>query len=169
MKKLAFVVSLSLALLAAAGAVPASWGAKAAAIDSDRSASEMLRYAIEDEYLARAEYAAIMKAFGTIRPFSNIIQAEENHIAWLSAAFAEAKLAIPADDASSLVTAPATQKEAFQAGVAAEIDNIAMYDSFLASALVARPENASLRSLFERLRDASKNHLEAFENGLAKY
>jgi len=129
----------------------------------------MLNYAIEDEYLARAEYDSIMKRFGNIRPLSNIIKAEENHIAWLRDAFADAKLAPPKDEAASLVKAPDTIKEAFQAGVQAEIDNIAMYDSFLASPLMARPENASLKALFIRLRDASKNHLGAFKNGLAKY
>ena len=45
--------------LAAEGNV-ALWGARAAAVDSERSVEEMLRYAIQDEYLARAEYLAIM-------------------------------------------------------------------------------------------------------------
>jgi hypothetical protein len=30
---------------------------------------KMLRYAVEDEYLARVEYTAIMDTYGTIRPF----------------------------------------------------------------------------------------------------
>jgi rubrerythrin len=155
--------------LIAAGAAPATWGAKAAALDLDRSIGEMLNYAIEDEYLARAEYDSIIKKFGDIRPFSNIIKAEENHIAWLRDAFAAANLALPKDEAASLFKIPDTIKEALQVGVQAEIDNIAMYDSFLASPLMARSENASLKALFIRLRDASKNHLAAFKNGLAKY
>jgi rubrerythrin len=169
MKRLIALGSFFLVLLIAASATPTARGAKAAALDSDRSVSEMLNYAIEDEYLARAEYDSIMKKFGNMRPFSNIIKAEENHIAWLRDAFADAKLALPKDEAASLVKAPDTIKEAFMAGVQAEIDNIAMYDSFLASPLMARSENASIKALFIRLRDASKNHLEAFQNGLAKY
>lgn len=169
MKKLALVATLALTLIVALFATPVAWGAKAAAADRDPSLEDMLRYAIEDEYLARAEYEAIMAKYGSMRPFSNIIRAEENHIAWLRQAYAAANLRVPADEAKSLVIVPATIKEAFQAGVAAEIDNIAMYDSFLASSLLRKPENAATRDLFVRLRDASKNHLAAFQNGLAKY
>jgi len=154
--------------LAAEGNV-ALWGARAAAVDSERSVEEMLRYAIQDEYLARAEYLAIMKKHGEIRPFSNIVRSEESHIAWLKDAYAAAKLPIPPDTASAYVVVPDTLKAAFQAGVTAEVDNIAMYDSFLASPLLGKAENASLKALFIRLRDASKNHLAAFQNGLAKY
>lgn len=60
-------------------------------------------------------------------------------------------------------------KEAFQTGVDAEIANIGMYETFLAHPLLARPENEALRDLFTRLRDASKNHLQAFRTGLARY
>ena len=37
----------------------------------------MLTYAIQDEYLAHAEYDYILKNFGDQRPASNIIKAEE--------------------------------------------------------------------------------------------
>jgi hypothetical protein len=169
MKKFVAITVLALAFLSTMVAATSPWGAKAAAADSDRSIEEMLRYAIEDEYLARAEYELIMKKFGAMRPFSNIIRAEENHIAWLRDAYAAAKLSAPVDEAMSLVLAPATLKEAYQAGVQAEIDNIAMYDSLLASSLLAKSDNAALKALFVRLRDASKNHLVAFQNGLGKF
>jgi hypothetical protein len=129
----------------------------------------MLRYAIQDEYLARAEYAAIIKKYGSFNPFANIIRAEESHISWLLDAYKSAALAVPEDAAAAYTVLPETQKAAFQAGVAAEVDNIAMYDSFLASALMAKSENSGLKALFVRLRDSSKNHLDALRNGLAKY
>jgi hypothetical protein len=44
-----------------------------------------------------------------------------------------------------------------------------MCDSFISSKIMTRSENAEYKELFVRLRDASKNHLAAFENGLAKY
>ena len=44
----------------------------------------MLGYAIQDEYLARAEYYMIMDKFGKIKPFSNIVEAGEYHIKLLS-------------------------------------------------------------------------------------
>jgi rubrerythrin len=159
-----------------AAAIPAAstaagdlYGSRAAAADSDRSVDEMLRYAIQDEYVARAEYRAIIAKFGDLKPFSNIVGSEESHIAWLKEAYAAEGLAVPADGAASHVLVPASLKEAFRAGVDAEVANIAMYDSFISSKLMAKAENADLKALFIRLRDASKNHLAAFENGLAKY
>jgi len=145
------------------------WGAHAAAADSDRSIEKMLRYAIQDEYLAQAEYLAIMGRHGNIKPFSNIAESEKSHISWLKDACNDARLPIPADSAAAYVTIPDSLKGSFQAGVTAEIDNIAMYDSFLSSAPLAAEENAALKDLFIRLRDASKNHLSAFRNGLSKY
>lgn len=166
---LSFALAVALALPLAAEGTAVPWGARAAAVDSERSVEDMLRYAIQDEYLARAEYLAIMRKHGEIRPFSNIIRSEEGHISWLKDAYAAANLPIPPDIASAYVVIPDTLKAAFQAGVTAEIDNIAMYDSFLGSPLLAKAENASLKALFIRLRDASKNHLAAFQNGLSKY
>jgi hypothetical protein len=129
----------------------------------------MMRYSIQDEYLARAEYLAIMKMYGEVRPFSNIIASEESHIAWLKDAFAGKKAAPPADEAARYVTVPASLKDAFKAGVDAEVANIAMYEKFISSELLASNENADLKAMFMRLRDASKNHLAAFKSGWAKY
>ena len=96
-------------------------------------------------------------------------RSEENHIAWLVEAYGEYKLPVPKDEADRYVKIPVSLKEAFQTGVDAEIANIAMYDRFLAHPLLARPENAALRDLFTRLRDASKNHLQAFRTGLSRF
>jgi hypothetical protein len=162
-----FLGAVSGSLWAAGGGIEA-WGSRAAVADTDLSVEDMLRYAIQDEYLARAEYAAIIKKFGSFNPFANIIRAEESHISWLVDAYKDARLAVPEDIAASLVTPPGSQKAAFEAGVEAEIANIAMYDSFIASPLMAKAENSSLKALFIRLRDASKNHLAAFRNGLSR-
>jgi rubrerythrin len=59
---------------------------------------------------------------------------------------------------------PKDLKSAFETGVQADIDNIAMYDSFLARSL---PED--VREVFKRLRAASKKHLRALQNQLTKY
>lgn len=168
-KKLGLAV-FALALVAAlASATEGAWGASAASSAKDLTVESMLAYAIQDEYLARAEYAAIQQRYGTQRPFSNIQRAEENHIAWLMDAYGTYGLPVPRDEAARYVQMPGSLKEAFQTGVDAEIANIAMYDSFLAHPLLARPENATLRDLFTRLRDASKNHLQAFRTGLSRY
>jgi len=132
------------------------------------SLEQMLTYAIQDEYLARAEYEAIMERHGNVRPFSNIIRAEEQHIAWLKPLFAKYGLQVPADTSRGHVVIPASLKEAFQTGVQAEVENIAMYEAFLGKAPAA-PLPADVRDLFERLKAASQNHLEAFRNNLSRY
>jgi rubrerythrin len=58
---------------------------------------------------------------------------------------------------------------AAQAGVDAEIANIAMYKTFLSRPELSDPVNASVKTLFEQLMRASENHLRAFRNQLARY
>lgn len=55
--------------------------------DSELTIENMLRYAIEDEYLTRGEYQKIIEKFGEKRPFTNIIKAENRHISWLKPLF----------------------------------------------------------------------------------
>lgn len=165
-----FVLALALSSAAASAAAPASYGAAgAAATASSWTLEQMLRYAVEDEYLARAEYVAVMRKFGEARPFTNIKQAEDQHVAWISELYLARKLALPEDDAASRVPVPATLPEAYRIGEKAEIDNIAMYDAFLRSPVLARSENADVRSVFERLKAASENHLKAFRNQIARF
>jgi len=48
---------------------------------------EALSLAINDEYKARATYKKVIEKFGEVRPFSNIINSEENHINHLSSSY----------------------------------------------------------------------------------
>ncbi len=173
MKKNALVVAIVLGfvvltLVSAQTTLPL-YGNAAAKADTNLTVESMLTYAIQDEYLARAEYVAIMAKFGQMTPYTNIKKAEEQHIAWLKDMFASFKLALPADGAAPYIHAPATLKEAAQAGVQAEIDNIAMYERFLAQPVLSDPRYAAVVDLFTRLRNASQNHLAAFQKQLAKY
>jgi len=137
------------------------FGAKSALEKENLTVEEMLNYAIQDEYLARKEYELIMDEYGEQRPFSNIILAEENHIIWLKELFEAYGYTIPADNAIDYAVLPASLEEAFDAGVQAEVDNIAMYEKFMQSDL---PDD--VLSVFTELRDASQNHLASFEKGV---
>jgi len=139
-------------------------GAKAAKQVGEPTLEQMLTWAIQDEYLAQAEYAYIIKKFGEVRPFSNIIKAEENHISMLAPLFKTRGLAVPPNKASEYIVIPKDLKTAVETGVQAEIDNIAMYERFLAAKL---PDD--VRDVFTRLKDASENHLRAFRNALNRY
>jgi hypothetical protein len=146
---------------AATGGAVADYGAAGAAADKDLTVEKMLVYAIQDEYLARGEYEYVLNKFGDQRPFNNIVMAEEQHIADLKILFTNYKLAVPADASKDHIIPPAGVDEALKIGVQAEIDNIAMYKSFLNRDL---PDD--VKSTFNLLRSGSESHLEAFQNNL---
>lgn len=135
------------------------YGAAGAATDSAYTLEEMLTYAIQDEYLAQAEYAAIMEEYGQVSPFNNIIKAEESHISSLVILFDDYEFAVPINDASDRVVLPDALEDSYGIGVEAEIQNIAMYEKFLEQDL---PDD--VRVVFEELLAGSENHLKAFEN-----
>ncbi|HRX59558.1 MAG TPA: DUF2202 domain-containing protein [Eubacteriales bacterium] len=137
------------------------YGAAGALSDADLTLADMLTYALQDEYLAHAEYTYIIDTYGSIRPFTNIIRAEETHIETLLPLFETYGITAPADDASSRIAKVASLTEAYEAGVEAEIDNIAMYEAFLSEDLPS-----DVRVVFESLMSASESHLKAFENKL---
>jgi hypothetical protein len=159
------LVFITLCLLQAES--PEAWGSAAARKDMHPTVTAMLEYAAEDEYLARAEYNAIIKKFGTIRPFSNIVKSEETHIAWIIDTCRIRNISLPEDRAEKFITIPGTVKVALQTGVEAELNNIAMYQSFLYTDELSDPANGDLKDLFTRLMNASQNHLAAFRKGLA--
>jgi hypothetical protein len=167
--RLIVLAAMIVAATAGIGASESLYGNGAAKADADLSIEDMLLYAAQDEYFARGEYLAIMAKFGEARPFTNIERAEENHLAWLRTAYGTYRLSFPADGSKPYIAVPATLKDAFSAGVQAEIDNIAMYDRFLASSLLRDSRYADLKNLFTNLKNASGNHLESFRRQAAKY
>jgi len=139
------------------------YGAAGASSAESYTLEEMLDYALEDEYLAKAEYEKIMDEYGEQRPFMNIMEAEKTHIELLLPLFEAYGIDVASDDSADYVVIPASVEEALEVGVQAEIDNIAMYEKFLAGDL---PED--VREVFEELMNASKNHLAAFERGTSR-
>lgn len=141
------------------------WGSMAVKLYDSFTLEEMLIYAIQDEYLARAEYEEVINKFGENKPFTSIIKAEETHIELLTPLFEKYNISIPTDRAKDYVVVPETLEEALKVGVKAEIDNIAMYEKFLKQKDL--PED--IKDVFMKLKNASENHLKAFQNGLKKY
>lgn len=139
-------------------AADAGYGAKGAAQVSQPTLQEMLSFAIQDEYLALAQYNAVLDKFGKIRPFVNIVRSEEQHIALLKPLFNDRGWDVPGDESAAMIKVPVTMAQALQIGKEAELDNIAMYEHFLQQQDV--PED--VKSVFERLLAASRRHLQAF-------
>lgn len=149
-----------LSLTAIVSASEVDYGAAGAMTKESYTLEVMLTYAIQDEYLAHAEYEKIMEKFGEQRPFANIIKAEEKHIELLEALFEKYNIEVPRDTAEEYATIPNSIADAMKAGIQAEKDNIAMYEKFLSKDL---PED--IKIVFESLENASQNHLRAFERG----
>jgi hypothetical protein len=118
----------------------------------------MLVAAIEDEYKAQAEYDALIETFGAVKPMTNIVNAEANHIDALEVLFDAYGFSIPENNGTQFVVVPDTLAEAFQTGIDAEIYNISMYEDFLKQDL---PQDVA--DTFTNLMNASENHLAAFE------
>lgn len=130
----------------------------------DDHTKAMVLEALIDEYKARASYRLVLNTFGEIRPFSNIVKAEETHAQALELLCGYFGIPLPKDDWEEKLAPPSSVLEACRAGIQAEHDNIAMYDRFLKQTKV--PE---VLALFQRLQAASRqHHLPAFERCAAR-
>ena len=133
-------------------------GSLVAIADSQLTWIDMMHYAVDDEYLAQAEYRLILETYGSIKPYSNIVLSEGNHLSLLGQLFDLYQLPFPADPSAGHVVLPNSLLEAAQIGVEAEINNIEMYRYFM-----TLPIEANMTTVFQLLMDASINHLAAFE------
>ena len=120
---------------------------------------EALHAALDDEYRAWATYDQVIADFGELPPFSNIREAEARHIEALRGLFERYDLPLPVNPWPGKVTHYANLQEACAAGVAAEIENGALYERLLASS--QRPD---ILTVFRNLQEASQQrHLPAFQ------
>jgi len=155
---LLFIMS---SVISAQTELPEDYGAKGALQEDDITLEKALTYAIQDEYLAQARYDAVIDKFGPTFPFTNIKVSEQRHIDALVRLFQKYNIDIPENFAKQYTPTPTTLKQAFEAGVEGEVDNIAMYEKLADSDV---PDD--VKRVFTNLRDASKNHLAAFKSGL---
>jgi len=123
-----------------------------------------LREALDDEFCARATYRKVIEAFGPVRPFVNIVEAEDRHAEALLALFAKFGIEPPEDTWPDRVTAPTTLADACRAAVEAEIANEAMY-----ARLLVQIKDPDVHAVMQRLQQASQErHLPAFRRCLER-
>jgi len=131
---------------------------------ADAKTIAALREALDDEYKARATYRKIVEVFGPVRPFANIVEAEDRHVRALMRQFDRLGLKPPVDTWPTRVTAPRSLTEACEDAVQAEIDNAAMYER-----LIAQTSDATVHRTMRRLAEASQQrHLPAFKRCLSR-
>lgn len=123
---------------------------------------EALNLALADERQALATYQAVLERFGEVRPFVYIALAEQRHIDALLGIYARYGVPVPLDESQpESATRSLNLAELCQIGVAAEIENVRLYDEQLLPSVQAHPD---ISSVLRALRDASAdNHLRAFE------
>ncbi len=130
-----------------------------AATAVDVKTADALRETLMDERRAQAFYNSVMVKHGQVRPFSNIVHAEERHEAVLQSLMTRHGVSVPSDTPTNLPAIPDTVAECSRLAAQLERENIAMYDRLLVD--VTEPD---IRAAFENLRSASmNNHLPAFE------
>lgn len=143
-------------------AEPANYDGVALSLETDEfgeySLEDMLTAALLDEYLAQATYQEIILAYGEVKPFTNIVVAEQQHINLLLPLFETYGITVPENEAADQVVLPDSIASALATGVEAEKANIAMYEAFLAQDNL----NDDVKSVFELLKTASIHHLAAF-------
>lgn len=155
MKRLFEFAVLAAAITGSAVGVGQS-AAEAAASNPVQSA---LLAALDDEYKAEATYQAVLDKHGDVRPFSNIIRAEQRHQEMVKAEMDRRGWTYGPNPYIGKIKVPATLLEACQTGVEAEIENIALYDR-----LLPQIDDAAARDVLIRLQSASReNHLPAFK------
>lgn len=124
----------------------------------------VLNEALQDEFKARAIYNKVIEAFGPIRPFINIVDAEDRHASALLRQFERLGLKPPKDEWAGHIKAPASIAAACEEAIAAEIKNAEMYDRLLAIV-----DDAAVRNVLLNLQDASQTrHLPAFQRCLKR-
>ncbi|WP_324172919.1 DUF2202 domain-containing protein [Sulfurimonas sp.] len=120
---------------------------------------QLLRIACYDEYKANAYYQKVIDTYGSVIPFSNIVQAEVRHYTALEQLCKNYDVTPPINDWYDKIQIGSSLAECCQDGADAEMANIEMYDNLLP--FVTQDD---IRDVFYREQAASyNNHLPAFQ------
>jgi rubrerythrin len=126
---------------------------------------QTLRIACYDEYHAYETYKKVIEKFGPVNPFANIIEAEQNHINAALVFLQKYNVEPPINDWVDKIEIPDSLIECCEVGVAAEIENIKMYDN-----LLSYTKQADIQDMFFRLQAASYNsHLPMFRSSVTNH
>ena len=127
---------------------------------------QVLRIAVYDEYHAYETYRKVIETFGNQMPFISVIEAEIKHYEELTKLLEKYNVPLPVNDWYEKIVLPNTLVECCEVGVAAEIDNIQMYDNLL----LYVDEYPDIQDTLYRLQAAAYNdHLPAFRQCVISY
>ena len=142
-----------------------SWHPEVGNPDVSVSLEAILSDALDDEYKAEATYAAVLARLGPVRPFISIVEAERRHADALLRQCARLGFVPQPNRWAGKVHAPATLADACREAIAAEVDNIALYDR-----LLPKVADSETQDVLSRLQAASRDrHLPAFRRCLDRH
>ncbi len=127
---------------------------------------QVLRIAVYDEFHAYETYKKTIEKFGAVEPFTNIMQAEIRHYEALIPLLQKYGVPVPVNDWEGKIEVPNSILEASEIGVAAEIDNIRMYDNLIS---YAKNYPDVVDTLYKLQAASYNNHLFAFRQSVAKH
>lgn len=116
--------------------------------------------ALDMEYRAEARAEAAIAAFGPVRPFVGIAEAERRHVDELIQLFERYGLSLPPNGWRGRLDPPADLTGACACAVQDESETLAAYDRLLAVV-----EDVDIAAVFRALRDETQSkHLPAVED-----
>jgi len=96
---------------------------------------DALATTLQEEYLARDIYTAVIAKLGSVRPCTSIVKSEEQHVATLTALFTKYQLAVPAyaqaARTSTVMAGITAVEDALKLGVTVEKEDIALYEELV--------------------------------------
>lgn len=163
-------LSASVAAVTVAAGIGFAPVASAEVTDADKVTMQKMR---EEERMARDLYQHFSNKYNGARPFSNIVNSEQNHFDMMGALLARNGVQDPSAGLNPgtyampeiqalydnwLQQGNASINSAFQVGVDLETADIADLED-----AIAATNDADAKTTYERLLAASRNHLQAFQ------
>ncbi len=119
-----------------------------------------LQKAILEEYKAYNLYQSVISQLGTVIPFEKIAQSEQQHISALTRQAEKYGVPVPANPGLANTPVFSDLASACAAGVAAEIEDAALYDT-----LKTVTDHSDILQVYNNLQNASlQNHLVEFQS-----
>jgi hypothetical protein len=119
---------------------------------------QALKDTLDDEYKSHETYAQVIRDFGDIRPFVNIVEAEARHYSALLSLFEKYGVSPPVNRWAGKTPRFSSARDACMAAIQGEIDNVRIYDRAVET--TKRPD---ILAVYQALRSASQDrHLPAF-------
>ena len=119
---------------------------------------QVLRIAVYDEFRAYETYCEMIEKHGNVEPFNEVLESEQSHYSALIVLLERYEVEVPENDWYEKIKVPDSLIECYEIAVAAEIENIAMYDH-----LLEYTEEEDVREILYKLQAASYNcHLPLF-------